>query len=373
MIIPNILVLFDNTLFNIYNNYVIFTTLFFVIALLVFSPRGLKFSEFIFILFSIVFLFMNSVLNTKSYGSALTLLLSFLIIIVIGKIQIKRGFYWILYILMALFNVFLFYKSLVYSNTGFIDFNSNQIAMNMFISYMFIIVLSRYLKPSKIIELLFLVFTIIGVNNFSSRTTFISLIFFVLFIYLIPRKVLLKTITFRILYLWVLLLSFIIPYLYTYTWIHSIQFRIEIMGKRFFTGRELMWLELFDSLDSLSHILFGLGDRMTFSSELVNAHNASLHIVMTSGLIACVLYYALIISKFELLVSKKFRISNLGIECLIAFLTTIIYTYFENPLQPIRMILIYLFLAIYIKELSIENHKCVITSNLKSINIIESS
>jgi hypothetical protein len=112
---------------------------------------------------------------------------------------------------------------------------------------------------------------------------------------------------------------------------------------------------------------------MTFSSELVNAHNASLHIVMTSGLIACVLYYALIISKFELLVSKKFRISNLGIECLIAFLTTIIYTYFENPLQPIRMILIYLFLAIYIKELSIENHKCVITSNLKSINIIESS
>ncbi len=353
MIALNVLISFNSTLYNFYTDYSIYLTSMFIFSLLIFNIQDLKPKEIGYIFFLAVYLLLDSVIYTHSYGSSATILLSILLIITISKIRISREFFSILHVLMIILNVFLFYKSFAYKNNWIINsnsINSNQLAMNMFISFLYIMILSRNFKLSKIIEIVFIFINILGINNFGSRTTYIALFFFLIMRYLISKEILFKKAKFRMIYYLVVIFSIIVPCVYVYIWKNSMNFGIDLMGKRFFTGREIMWNELFNSLNSIPKVLFGLGDNMVYSNGLLNTHNVSLHIIMSCGLIGCIFYYMFIFNKFELGMKSKFGVNTLRIDCLIAFLATIVYGYFENPLQTNRMLFIYLFISIFINE-----------------------
>ena len=74
--------------------------------------------------------------------------------------------------------------------------------------------------------------------------------------------------------------------------------------------------------------------------------------IMVSGLVICIIYYAVLIRKFEILTKNNFSVSRLGFESLMGFWSMIIYGYFENPIQPNRMLFIFLLLSIFINEIT---------------------
>lgn len=352
MILPNIIVLFSSNLFNLYSNYSIIINLLFVIVLIVLSPRQYNFKEIFFLILWSLFLILNVFYNTKAYGSALILLEVFLFITALSKIKLEKRFIKIFLGLFLILNIFLFIKSVTFLRAGYSNFNTNQLAMNSLVSFMYIVIFNKYLNKTKLVICFSAILTIVSINNYDSRTTFITLLAFILLVFIIPKKLVMKKNIYRLAYSFIIIMSVLIPIGYVLLWLNRFTLSLEFMGKRFFTGREQMWMELYQSMDSLKNLLFGIGSKGIFSNELANAHNISLHIIMVSGVIACIIYYSVLIKKFEILVKENFAISRFGFESLMAFWSMIIYGYFENPIQPNRMIFIFLFLSIYVNEMT---------------------
>lgn len=350
MLLPNIIVLFSSQLFNLYSNYSIIINLFYVVILIILSPKNYKYSEVLFLVFVMAFLFLNALLNTKAYGSALILFEVFLVIMALSKIRLEKRFMGLLLWFMIALNFFLFIKSVSFSRTGFSNFNTNQLAMNSFVSFMYVVILNSRLFKKNFLVYFSGIFTVLAILNYDSRTTFFSLLFFLLLAFIVPKRILMRKVYYRLIYRSIIAMGILIPLGYVLIWLNRFTIGIEFMGKRLFTGRELMWVELYASMRSLKDLLFGVGSRGVFTNELANAHNITLHIIMVSGLISCIIYYVVLINKFEILVKNNFEISRLGFQSLIAFWSMIVYGLFENPIQPNRMILIFLFLAIYIDE-----------------------
>lgn len=367
MVVVNSLMLFNINLYNLYTEYSIYILLYFIGILFVLNIKNIKLKELSFVFFLIMYLILDANFYTNTYGSSITLLLIILLVNVISKIPISKKFFITLYIMMIMLNLFLFYKSFTYNKTFTMEFNSNQMAMNMYVSLLHILILSRHFKVNKIINSAFIIINIWGINKFDSRTTYIALFLFFILVYLIPIKLLFHKIVFRLVYYTLVILSLIVPYIYTYMWKNNFQLGIELMGKRFFTGREEMWNELFSSMNTVIKTLFGLGHDMVFSNGLVNAHNITLHIIMCCGLIACAFYYIFIFNKFEYILKNFSKIDKFGTDSLCAFLSTIAYGYFENPIQANRMIFIYIFIIICINECLIKENE---RSESKDVKII---
>lgn len=350
MLLPNIIVLFSSQLFNLYSSYSIIINLFYIVIIMLLSPKHYKYSEVFFLISVTVFLFLNAFLNTKAYGSALILLEVFLVIVALSKIKLEKRFMSVLLWFMIALNIFLFIKSVSFSVSGYTNFNTNQLAMNSLVSFMYVVIFRRRLLKKNFWVYFSGISTVLAINNYDSRTTFVSLLFFISLVFIVPDRILMRKTYYRLIYRSIIALGILIPFGYVLLWLNRFTVGIEFMGKRFFTGRELMWIELHSSMESLKDMLLGVGSKGIFTNELANAHNITLHIIMVSGLIACIIYYVVLINKFEILVKNNFKISRFGFQSLIAFWSMIVYGFFENPIQPNRMILIFLFLAIYIDE-----------------------
>mgnify|MGYP001116410715 CR=1 FL=1 len=352
MFLPNIIVLFNNKLFSLYTSYSVIYNLFFIAVLIILAPKPYKYKEVFFLIGITLFLMINSFLKTGAYGSALIILEVFLLITVLSKIRLEKRFIKISLLFMILLNIFLFLKSIQYLRAGYVEFNTNQLAMNAYISFIYIVILNNNLKRNKALTFISGILTVISINNYDSRTTLISMLAFIIFVFVIPKRTIIKRKVYRFIYSIIIFMGFLIPYIYVQLWINQFTLRIQFMGKRLFTGREKMWMELYQKVDSLEDLLFGVGSKGIFSNELANAHNIPLHMIMVSGLVICIIYYAVLIRKFEILTKNNFSVSRLGFESLMGFWSMIIYGYFENPIQPNRMLFIFLLLSIFINEIT---------------------
>lgn len=188
--------------------------------------------------------------------------------------------------------------------------NPNTIGMFLMLSYMIYIVMhiDRGRLLEKVLKILYAGIALFGMLNCSSRGAMLAFVFF-LGSFLIPQGLLNARLV-RLLTIVLLVCGTIIPFVYVFLYKSGIN--IVIMGKSLFTGRERLWMNMFEFLgDSWKNWLFGLGSKIELWEYDLNTHNNYFNVIINFGIIGYVLYYGFLLSRVYF-VSKY--ISNISIK-----------------------------------------------------------
>ena len=152
------------------------------------------------------------------------------------------------------------------------------------------------MSMSKKVRRLAVVFFIIGaycIYKTEARTSLLALVLYGFALLIKKAKFIQenKRFAWLILFGWILVL--IIPIIYIWLYKKFGDQGLFILGKNFFTGRELVWADAYDMITD-SPIL-GCGNEQVFAGKFDSAHNSLLAIWKTSGIIPVLVYVVLFV------------------------------------------------------------------------------
>ena len=131
--------------------------------------------------------------------------------------------------------------------------------------------------------------------------------------------------------------------IYVYLYNASITINLIFSTKRFFSGRELIWIEMWNELDK--HWLTGVGSQYNMASLVnggFNVHNSILNFWAVYGVIVFILALGIIFYKFYDMYKKicfrAIKLSYVGMCCIFVLFihaiaeTTLISSMFYGPI-----------------------------------------
>lgn len=232
------------------------------------------------------------------------------------------------------------YESIISGDNNII--NTNLISFNLLILSFFIVSFLTNFKFNNFYKITLIIF-IFGINiysigNLSSRSSYISILFLILFILFYPKKLLTKKIT-LFLFIIFILSNIIIPIIYVHMYKNGIEFnQVGSIHKNTFTGREKLWVNYLSQFHSIKDYFIGLGSNYGFG----DCHNSTLTIFKTGGLTLLFLIYGY----FFVEINKSFSnsITKNRFIFIICFFISFISSCFESILLSPQVYLILMLL-----------------------------
>jgi len=172
-------------------------------------------------------------------------------------------------------------------------------------------------KKKKGILVLQILLTYYGIINAESRGALIMFSAFLAFKYFLPSRFRRSKRVVTGVYLAVVLAGILFPLLYVY--LAKTGFRMNfaiITNKKFFTGREWIWMMIFDQISEAKFgWLLGAGSLSIVTDEgaMINTHNAYMSVLMRFGLIGMALYYGYFILRLKRIMNNR-DISNVQLD-----------------------------------------------------------
>lgn len=125
-----------------------------------------------------------------------------------------------------------------------------------------------------------------------SRNILMTGLIYIIILYLIPKKITKKKYIINFSFLITYILSLIIPITIVYLFKNNIYITIPFSSKTIFSGREHIWLVLFNNIKNFKDVLFGIpiSNYINFLST-TNLHNIYITVFANYGLITLILYY----------------------------------------------------------------------------------
>ena len=244
----------------------------------------LKDKEFYLMLGGIVLSIINMILIKSRVGAFFTISSFLLLLYLANKIRFDN--IQLASIAFTCFLIWFYWQFISNSIYGQTDFNPNGLALIIFAFFCIFICYFMYTVPTHfqlpqwsyyLITILFLSLITIRILSFKSRCALIATITWIITCYFLPKRK--YTISL------VLGTSIFMPVVYVLLWKSGLVDNITILGKRFASGRDIIWYEFFKVF--MHHPLTGIGsdfDRMLPDLYYKNAHHALLNFLFVHGL-----------------------------------------------------------------------------------------
>lgn len=299
-----ILVCINYNLYTLSNSYIGLIQAFLLFVLLIIEKK-IKIYFILYILIVFILAFIGITVNNGGIGS-LIILFNFIAFTYISTyIKISKNF--ILFICFE-YILLLFYWFFKGEPN---NYNTNTIGLIGMFGFMYGIIFTKVVN-SKIVSyilvpILFLVTFFLQKDIAQSRTSLICVLLFFSLVYFVPKKLLYnKAIywtTITILTLGSLVWTKLYVYLYKINPDMYIDFYVT--QKRFFSGRQLIWKEMYEALEK--NIFFGVGSsyKMTSFKDLFNMHNSILNFLVVYGVPIFILVILLIFYKYKKVFKNK--------------------------------------------------------------------
>lgn len=164
--------------------------------------------------------------------------------------------------------------------------------------------------------------------NMESRSSYIAITLFYICMYLVNKRILQRKNLLLMVYIVLIIVSFIIPKVYIYMYDNNINIsKVGSISKDTFTGREILWKNQFEiQLSSIKTVLLGLGSKYEENYMAGDMHSNSMTIFKNYGVIGVIFIYGYLSVQI-----KKVKLNNKeNINYLVAFLCTLIIGLFEG-------------------------------------------
>lgn len=178
--------------------------------------------------------------------------------------------------------------------------NSNGVAASVyFISILLIAFIEKFSwKKSKIIKISIFVSSIWAIYNLKARMALISVVFFWVLKFVIDKLKNKRNDAIKMTFKAGALLEVVFPCIYIWMYKNNIGNDINsfnLQEKSMFSGREIIWTNMFDGMKTLPNWLFGVGSHVNFyTGHDLNMHNSALNLLVVVGLIGMIWYFSLL-------------------------------------------------------------------------------
>ena len=252
------------------------------------------------------------------------------------KIKLKKWQMYtmgIAYLLLMLYWFFYAYGWMFKDYTAYAMNTNTASTFTMFSILCLFVLLEMLYEKYKIVGL-FMVIVLVKAFQITlyhrGRGSFIMLIFFLLFRFIIPKKWWEKKGFYRFIVVFSTLGSLLFVAFYVVLGTTGINFRLPFFYKNLFTGREAIWLEFWNLFKAKP--LTGIGTNVTIESFFeFNVHNAMYNILVIHGLIVFVLTLVLMFRRFRKYQST-FTKSFVSMSALLAVFAVCIESFFDVDL-----------------------------------------
>lgn len=300
--------------------------------------------QFFLVMIIIIITLIGMIANGSNVGVIFVIANFSLMLLVSSSIKISKLF---MRTLSFMFMLFFLYWIIIKPE----GFNTNSIGLVTFTTYIgslfFISSIKRQsLRTSFFLLLTFVAFKAIIISK--SRSCLIGFIIFFLLSYIIPKKIWLNKQILKIIYLFITIGSIGFVMIYIYMWDNNISFIIEGITKKFFSGREAIWYELWSLFKD--NVIFGLGSNFNLQSHTnLNVHNSMYNILVIYGIPVFILILIQMWKSFSFVCKDNERNKYLVIS-VAGFISIAIQGFFENTLISVNFIPIILFLLIVVNS-----------------------
>ena len=330
------LMFLSSSLYALINKALLYISITITLLLLLINTRKTirKNHKIIIIISAILLMVVSFAVHAGGLGSFLLILNFFALLYLANKQLLPRKGYRHIYFLIAVFYLINAYATInVWNNflTGKSNINPNTIAMNiLYASIMIAAVIDNSLKKKRLFIILLIIINTILILNCHCRNAIIALWIFAIIIFTPFLKRNVSKYIDR--YLWMIIpIEIIIPLLYANKSFGEVQFINDISNKEIYSGREIIWKEMFESLKDKSYGYFiGLGSHNATRIGIINNyHTWYLGILYMYGIPVMISYFYYLINKIKSLISPIIKIGFLAIFITGIFETAAIWVYVQ--------------------------------------------
>ena len=361
IIIINLLAFFNFDFFTIYNNYFLILNFITLIIFFIMQYRlNRKDLELIlFLLFFVIYGLFTLCITAGGLGSILTPVYSIIAYWAIKKSKFNYRYIHIITIVMIILNVYWVinspgsFEKYLYNKEGY--YNSNTIGSVLLYTSIYSTIFIKRLnwKWSKLLSTLIYLTSFWGISNTQARGSLITLFIF-LVLDIAPKKIWRKKSFSLLVSVGIILIGVMFTYVYSLMFLKGVNFVIPFINKPLFTGREIIWLNFYNSItQKYTSLFFGLGSAADlWTGHTLNLHNSYLTVITNFGIIGFIMYYAFWIRQIRNLYKLE-RLSEYQIRLFLGFLCVLFYGYIEvSILWHVMFSFNFMFLGLACNEIS---------------------
>lgn len=257
--------------------------------------KRIKRVDTVIIMLTIIYMIISVLINSGGVGSVVTFVTAMLVFEVTTNCSLNKRISVYLKLVSELAIIYLFVYSFRFIPnwyyTQMVDINPNTLSLFMifaiyiFDNVKFVNSHNKYLTEFEYMVLLGLAFT--GLVFLKARGAMASLISYIL-LNLIPDRFQNRKVLFSICIV-LTIVSTLFPFVYM--GLYSRRMQLLILGKSLYTGREYIWLRMFQELRKSGwNWLFGMGSKIQlWEGHSLNVHNDSFATIVNFGLIGFLL------------------------------------------------------------------------------------
>lgn len=284
--------------FEIYAGVSLYVNLLFALAGVVVCAQ-IKVGDFLYIGLLTAYLILCVFFADGGLGSVITFVTPLVMLVMFQNLDFSEKTAKFLCLFAAAGVLLLYANSLKYAGEGnYIEYSLTEINPNtfgMFTMFFFMIVSVcgnfRKLKGKLFLAALF-VFAVLGMYNYESRGTTISLCCYLL-LCIFPKKTFAKR---RFVFLTVAVIAAGTVFPFVYLHLYESGYSMEVFGKTLYTGREMLWSRMFSLMrGDTFKMLFGMGSKTVLWENDLNVHNNFFNIIVNFGIVGYVVYYFFIL------------------------------------------------------------------------------
>ncbi|HMM07367.1 MAG TPA: hypothetical protein PKD52_12015 [Clostridiales bacterium] len=333
IIVLNSITLFMHLFYSAYSFVtswlIVFQTILFIFWLFINQRRA---DHYFFSLLSVNVLALMSVLiNGGGSGSILVLfnasMMLYLSIYIINGMRIRK--------LLCLGYIALTVIWMFKSGTDL--YNPNTVGLIAVFGVIFMDWAFSGFKMPKLLKIvLFSIFVLLTLymvfDKSDSRNCIFAIVIYLFIVNLVPNKLLIKKSIYNIIFIFLTVGSLVWTKVLIYLYQHSVTINLFFSSKRFYTGREIIWIEVWKLLrDSW---LFGMGTHQSLNSFVkFNLHNSMLNLLSAYGILTSIAFIILLYLAYKSMVKRVIlyddRFSKIS---LVAFITIMLHGFNELTL-----------------------------------------
>lgn len=348
---------------NIYENYIYFyiVQLLMMLFMILFNNKiGKETIKFLmFIILNCIYIFFVICKNNGGIGSIIIYIGMFINLYWIKDIKFNKTTNKYLYILFFILGMFFSLNARAMTKNyllNHVGFNPNLSAQIILYCAIYINILGERIGINKTHKALINFIFLFGIIFTESRSSLIAMLFLMLMLLLGNKRLSIKKV--KIIFVCIVILGISIPYIYVNMYKNDVDLTIPFTKKDLYTGREVIWSNIYEYMKESDNLLFGIGSKQALGDryiDTIDAHNIYLAALNNYGIIATIIFYtAIIIGIFKgiNLIDKKENFKIIA-----GFISIFICGFFENPIVWEKTILLFISLFAFISRDKLQEEK----------------
>ena len=222
------------------------------------------------------------------------------------------------------------------NGTAVVGINPNTMAVVIAVTCLFLGAYIDYKIKSRLLKIVIYAVSLIALYQTRARASLVAVSIIFLLEFLFTRKLVRSRRMALFIASFVIIAGIIFPFVYVELFSNDIiTYETQFLGKRVFTGRQYIWLNLWNYLcNNPDAYIWGVGyNTDLYSKGTFNMHNAFLMIFAQFGIMVLTIYILYLACSIKDMYGKFGHISNFQFKCYLIILYVMIVGFGETTLS----------------------------------------